>query len=281
MKYRFARFPGFRAKAVTLSYDDGAMDDIRMVEILNRHGMKGTFNICSGLIPTEEDTDRNRPTAKEYAALYDSGHHEIAVHGDNHTALIKSAPIDGIRQILTDRTALEQIFGRFVRGMAYPDIGRTNQEIKTYLRQLGIVYARCCGNETHGFDLPADWLELAPTCHHNDPALFDCVERFLTEDPRKKYVSRRDSMLFYLWGHSFEFSSKNNWETLERFCEAIGGREEIWYATNMEIYEYLHAYDSLLFTADNSMVYNPTLLTVYFDIDGKEYQVAPGETRKL
>lgn len=278
MKYRFVRFPEFRTKAVTLSYDDGSKDDIRMVEILNRYGIKGTFNICSGLLVNDEHPDPNRLTTEEYRALYDSGSHEIAVHGATHTALIKSSAIDGIREILTDRTALEQAFGRFVRGMAYPDIGRTSPEIKGYLRQLGIAYARCCGNEPHRFDLPTDWLELAPTCHHTDPALFDCVERFLSEDPRQKYVSSRDSLLLYLWGHSFEFQRQNNWEILEQFCERIGGREEIWYATNMEIYEYLHAYDSLLFRADNSAVYNPTLHTIWMEADKKEYTIAPGET---
>lgn len=32
-------------KAVTFSYDDGVTQDIRLVEILNRYGLKATFNL--------------------------------------------------------------------------------------------------------------------------------------------------------------------------------------------------------------------------------------------
>ena len=45
MAYRFLRFPGGRAKAVTFSYDDGVRHDLRLADTLNRYGLKGTFNI--------------------------------------------------------------------------------------------------------------------------------------------------------------------------------------------------------------------------------------------
>lgn len=37
-------------KAVTFSYDDGVTQDIRLVEILNRYGLKATFNLNSELL---------------------------------------------------------------------------------------------------------------------------------------------------------------------------------------------------------------------------------------
>lgn len=39
MSTAFMRFPQGRAKALTLSYDDGVEQDIRLIEILNRHGL--------------------------------------------------------------------------------------------------------------------------------------------------------------------------------------------------------------------------------------------------
>ena len=45
----YMRFPEERAKALTLSYDDHSEQDIRFIEILNRNGIKGTFNISTGL----------------------------------------------------------------------------------------------------------------------------------------------------------------------------------------------------------------------------------------
>ena len=36
---RWMRFPGFKGKALTLSYDDGVVQDIRLVEIMKKYGM--------------------------------------------------------------------------------------------------------------------------------------------------------------------------------------------------------------------------------------------------
>ena len=56
----------------------------------------------------------------------------------------------------------------------------------------------------------------------------------------------------------------------------------MWYATNMEIYDYVTAYRSLVHSADGSVVYNPTLKDIWFKIDkGETRHIAPGETLKL
>ena len=47
MRYRFLRFPEGRPKALTLSYDDGCTQDIRLADILSRYGIKCTFNLNS------------------------------------------------------------------------------------------------------------------------------------------------------------------------------------------------------------------------------------------
>ena len=54
MIYHFMRYPGGKPKAVTLSYDDGVIQDIRMAQVLDKYGLKCTFNLCSGLIPATE-----------------------------------------------------------------------------------------------------------------------------------------------------------------------------------------------------------------------------------
>jgi len=47
-------FPNGKIKAVTLSYDDGVEQDIRLIEIMKKYGLKGTFNINSGLYAPED-----------------------------------------------------------------------------------------------------------------------------------------------------------------------------------------------------------------------------------
>ena len=83
----------------------------------------------------------------------------------------------------------------------------------------------------------------------------------------KKFVENtinKEPMLFYLWGHSFEFDEDDNWNVIENFCELIGNRDDIWYATNIEIYDYVQAYRRLVWTADMRRVYNPSAIPVSF-----------------
>ena len=68
-------------------------------------------------------------------------------------------------------------------------------------------------------------------------------------DNPKTYGARRQPRLFYLWGHSYEFTRDNNWDLIEEFCELTGGREDIWYATNIEIIDYMDVLNRLQFNA--------------------------------
>ena len=41
----FMKYPGFREKAVTVSYDDGTVYDKKLIEIMKNYGIAGTFNV--------------------------------------------------------------------------------------------------------------------------------------------------------------------------------------------------------------------------------------------
>ena len=96
-----------------------------------------------------------------------------------------------------------------------------------------------------------------------------------------KQIGHRSSELFYLWGHSYEFDVQNNWHIIEDFCEKMGGREDIWYATNMEIYEYLTAGRSIVASVDGSRLYNPTAFTLYVETETEQILLRPGETKQI
>lgn len=50
-------YPEGKNKALTFSYDDGQIHDRKLVEILNRHGMKGTFHLNSGMLAQDRNHD--------------------------------------------------------------------------------------------------------------------------------------------------------------------------------------------------------------------------------
>lgn len=54
---------------------------------------------------------------------------------------------------------------------------------------------------------------------------------------------------------------------MEQFCQLVGGRDDVWYVTNMEIVDYIKAYDKLKFSADLSFVYNPTAHNVWLSVN--------------
>ncbi len=282
MKYRFMRYPDGRAKALTFSYDDGVIFDKKLAEIFTRAGLRATFNINSGSL--SEESGEWKLGIKDIKKYILGNGHELAVHGEKHIAPAAVRPIDSIKEVLFGRLNLEEIFDMTVRGMAYPDTGISNeqngnsaQRVKEQLADLGIAYSRTLGGDNDSFKLPTDWYAWMPSAHHDNSKIFDYVDKFLDTDVEKMYCSRRYPMLLYIWGHSYEFDRKNNWEHIEALTEKLSGRADIWYATNIEIYDYVKAYESLIVSADGTRVYNPTLIKIWFDVDGVLYSVAPGE----
>ncbi len=277
----YMQFPGGRQRALTLSYDDGIQQDTRLIEILDKRGIKCTFNLNGISFEQEERTFPDwqtfrkmalREATEVYSKAIANGH-EVATHGYSHPFLDKLPTELAAYEITEDRKRLEEMFGTVVKGHAYP-YGTTSDQAVEVLRNCGILYARTV-ESTGKFDIPTDWLRMPATCHHNDPGLMALAEQFLAED---RYQHPK---LFYLWGHTYEFDDDNNWEVIEKFAEFIGNRDNIWYANNMQIHDYVEAYRALRFSANGSLVYNPSALTVWFSSNNVNVRVAPGETVKI
>ena len=128
--------------------------------------------------------------------------------------------------------------------------------------------------------MPADWLRLPAICHHNSAKLRELARTFAETQDDSNFM-RNKPMLFYLWGHSYEFDRDDNWEVLEELCEYIGGREDIWYATNGEIYEYHKAFKSLRFSCDERLVHNPSAIDVYIQTSTDNVIIHAGQTVRL
>lgn len=262
------RFPEFKNKAVTLSYDDGVIYDKRLIEIMDKNGLKGTFNINSGLF---SDDGNRRMTREQALELYMNSGHEVAVHGRVHMSLTNENPVSAYNDVFEDRIALEAMFDTIITGMAYA-YGDYNDQVVEILKKCGIEYSRTCIT-TERFDIPTDWLRLPTTCHHYNPKLMKLAKEFLEDSDEPE--------LFYLWGHSYEFNDNNNWNIIEQFSEFVGNRNDVWYATNSEIYRYVKAFDSLKYSVNGQMIYNPSELNVYINYEGKPICVPSGYTIKL
>ena len=278
------RFPGFRTKAFTLSYDDNTRFDIPFAEILNKYDLKCTFNLNGNNFA--DIPGGKMMTKQEAIDLLKNSPHEVALHSYTHPALEELSDMEIVYNILKDRETLEEMFDTIVTGMAYP-YGSYDQRVLTVLRSLGVKYSRTTqSHEAFKIPLSEQWLTMPATCHHKCPRLMELAVRFLAPDnPNQPWAIR--SRLFYVWGHAYEFDTDKNWDLLEAFCQKIAHHDEVWYATNMEIYTYVEAFRHLETSADGKIVYNPSTLEVFFTVKdnhteiGTPYRVGPGETIRI
>lgn len=254
-------FPNGAYKVLTLSYDDGKVQDRKLVDIFNKYSLKATFHINSGL--TDMDI-RIKPD--EFIDLYKG--HEVACHTLTHPTIARCPMTAVVNEILKDRINLEKIMGCDVTGLSYSN-GSYNKDIMALLPALGIKYARTV-HDTGSFSFPDNLYEWNPTCHHNNH-LMELASKFI-ETNKKQYLS-----LMYVWGHSYEFERDNNWELIENFCQYVSNKDNIWYATNIEIVRYLEVLDRLEFGADNNYVYNPSFNPAWITVDNEVKKVEGGQ----
>ena len=217
-------------KALTFSSDDGIEQDRKLVEIFNKYGMKATFNLNTGIQTPESNFEIegvyiNRMKQEGLEELYRG--HEIATHGLTHAAPTGMTKEQLDKEFLTDMSNIERIYGTYPVGMAYA-YGCVDDEVVKYLKSIGIKYGRTV-EASHSFEIPKEPLKLKATCHHDDDMLFELAEKFLKAEPKEN-----EQMLFYVWGHSYEFDVNNNWDRIEEFCKMMSGKADIFYGTNRE-----------------------------------------------
>lgn len=262
---RFDLYPGGKTRAVTLSYDDGVVEDRQLVDLLNRHGLKGTFHLNSGTLNREK---KLRP--EEIATLFRG--HEVSAHTVNHPHLDSIPHAQLIAELWEDRRALEGLAGYPIRGMSYP-YGTYSQGVVETLPTLGIEYART--TESHGgFHLPGNFLLWHPTCHHNRD-LAAKTEAFFSENPRGRL------RLLYVWGHSYEFPRDDNWGVIEHFAERVAREESAWCATNIEIVDYVDALRRLRVSVDGARIQNLSHLPLWITWDGVPREIAAGKVTEF
>lgn len=266
-------WPGGREKAMTMSYDDAVLQDIRLIDLMNKNGVKGTFNLNSGLLGGKNTLIRegrlvqhNKVAAEDVAKIYAG--HEVAVHTVTHPALPDQPDARVIDEVITDRRNLETLVGYPVRGMAYPSVN-PNERVIELVKKCGIVYARA-GSTTKRFDLPEKWLNWECSCHHWD--LEPMIDPFLREEGLK---------LLSIWGHSYEFDQREDWTVIENQLQRLGGHAEVWYATNIEVFDYIEAFRSLKTSVEECYVYNQSCQSVWVCFNGQTREIPSGQIAEL
>lgn len=273
-------FPEEKTKALILSYDDGAKNDRKLVALMNKYQLIGTFHLNSNKLSTNSYYDYlNKEELKE---LYKG--HEVSVHSANHPNLPDISKLEVANEIFEDRKELERIMGYSIRGMAYP-FGNTNDTIVETIKRLGIEYARTVG-DTYNFEIPKDFLRWHPTMHQfckaywepNQPEK-DQKEMALFYQTIESFLKLNELAVLDIWGHSWEMGSdQKKWEETEKFFKMLAGNSAIYYAKQIDLVDYINAYRNLKFSVLNDKVTNLSSLTIYIRANNKKYVIPSGKT---
>ena len=225
-----------KKKAITFSYDDGVVQDIRLIELLNKYGLKCTFNLNSELLSKKGMLIREGKRIAHYKIhtedvkhIYEG--HEVAVHTLTHPNLTQCDDKEIIRQVEADRLNLSELVEYEVVGMAYPCGGVNNDDRVAGIikKNTGVKYSRTI-TTNNCFDLQENLYRFNPTAYHLDfEKMMQLGREFVEFKPK-------DPKVFYIWGHSYEMDyGADYWVKLEEFFKLISNKEDIFYGTNKEV----------------------------------------------
>lgn len=265
-------YPGGKRKAFNITYDDGVLQDVRFVELLNRYNLKGTFNLNSELMRTEfawmhpcgMEVKRLPPAV--VCGLYAG--HEIASHTLTHPYMYELPEWEIMWQMQEDKRNLEALFGVEVKGFAVP-FDYYSQLIARCAENSGFEYARM--SEFSGSYAPCDqWYYWKTGVYHIEDNLTDFAAGFLRTD--------QELAVCQIVGHSYDLDAENLWGTMELICAAVSRDPEVWPCTNLELVRYLKAMQQAKIT--DTHIRNHSAAPLWFEVDGQILEVSPGEEIK-
>lgn len=263
-------YPEGKTKALIMSFDDGLQQDKHLIAIMNKYGIKGTFNLNSGMLDSTAqwlddylETQSSYIGKDEITTVYRN--HEIASHTVRHPNLTQIESIKIVKEVNDDIDSLEVFSGQKIISFAYPFLS-ANSEVASLLKNKTQITNARTGPGTGSFSLPDSLMLWLPTCHHSEAHKY--VNAFKTAS---------DSLqLFYIWGHSWEFDQNmeyNNWDYIDKLCQNISGLQEVWYTSTGEFARYLQAIRSLKFS--NSAMKNDSTVPVYLKLDDEIIKLSP------
>ena len=229
------RFPNGKTKIFNATYDDGVLQDVRFVALLNKYNLKGTFNLNSGLMESEFEWTHEsgrviKRLSKEKAVPLYQGH-EIACHTLTHPYMHDLSQQEILHELREDKVNLEKLFGREVKGFAVP-FDYYSERIENCVRQCGFSYARI-SQESRSFAPQTDYFNWKATVFHTDPELEQLTRQFIESD--------EELAIFQIVGHSYDLDVEELWDRIENVFRMIAAHDDILPMTTIEIVELLRS----------------------------------------
>ena len=266
-------YPNGKPKAFNATYDDGVLQDVRFVDLLNKYHLKGTFNLNSGLMEKEFEWVHEkgfvvkRLSKDKAISLYQG--HEVACHTLTHPYMDHLSEAEILYELQADKKNLEKLFGREIRGFAVP-FEYYSELIENCVKQSGFSYARI-SEESRSFTPQKDYYKWKTTIFHTVDSLVDIVQQFMDTD--------EELALLQIVGHSYDLDAENMWDKMESVFLRIASQNDILPMTTIELIEYLQAMDQAEIT--DRYIQNNSVISLWFSINGVPCEVKPMESIEL
>lgn len=198
-------------KYFIISIDDGTIYDEKVISVLNRHKLKGTFNLNSGLenfIWYNEGRPVQRLRLEKNKHLYDG--HEVASHSLTHPHLTMCHNDRVGYEVGVDKENLERIFGRPITSFAFP-FEDFDERCINRIREIEGFSAIRLSEIDSTFRFPIDPFHIKITSLNVKEAI-KLIPEFI-KDPKAE--------LFTFVSHAYDFEFENAYDLLEELCVMI------------------------------------------------------------
>ena len=265
-------YPQGKRKAFNITYDDGILQDIRFVELLNKYGVKGTFNLNSKLMEEKFEWIHScgmtiKRLSPEVAIELYKGH-EIASHTLTHPDFANLSEDQIMYELSEDKKKLEEWFGCEVDGFGVP-FDYYDEVAAECVKRCGFKYARN-SEESYSYSPWEDYFHWRAGTYHVMPGFADFVEGFFETD--------EELALCQIVGHSYDLDTENMWEQMGDIFRRVSEDEQILPMTHAEIVKYLQAMQIAELTEEG--IENGSEKELWFEIDGEVISIKPGQIYK-
>ncbi len=225
----------------TTSWDDGYALDLRVSNMLTRHGLTGTFYVC----PTDQH-EENLLTKEQLKTL--SSLHEIGAHTMHHPHLTQLSDEQVLQEMTDSKRWVEESTGNPCTMFCYP-YGDCDERIVQLAKKSGFTGARTTQDLQNGLSdpflmpttlqvMPFPWRKrFTRLKHFIDPLgplrarvgglrklsvpLSSCGSWLSLARALFEKAVHEQWPWFHLWGHSHELERYDMWNDLDLFLQDV------------------------------------------------------------
>jgi peptidoglycan/xylan/chitin deacetylase (PgdA/CDA1 family) len=230
-----------KAGLFTTSWDDGHPLDMRVAELLNKHGLPGTFYVPGRVAPGGCCNPEGFEVLPKTELRQLGTQFEIGSHTLDHKSLHSLPAAEARHQIEAGKRWLEDQLGRGVAGFCYPN-GHHDAAVRKLVRDCGFSYGRT--TEDLSDDVGMDPFQMPVSLHFHPRGRIDVARGFVREERRRlgemRWLRRLPVFLaaiakddfearvrclvdrvcerggvFHVWGHSWEIDRFGGWTLLD------------------------------------------------------------------